>query len=121
MKKSNDPRHLKRIQIMQSLFSWNFQKKDHPPKDIQEIIANLKEIDHLIQASATNRPIGEINRVDLSILRLSIFELIIRKDTPLKVVIDEAVELGKEYGGDSSSSFINGVLGKVVDLRKINI
>ncbi len=121
MKKSNDPRHLKRIQKMQDLFTWNFQKEERPKKDIEDIILNLKEIDELIQASATNRPIKEINKVDLSILRLSVFELIIKKDTPLKVVIDEAIELGKEYGSDSSSSFINGVLGKVVNLRKINI
>lgn len=118
MKLKKDPRHLKRTKLMQSLFSWQF-KKDKTPKQISNIIANLPQIDELISQSATDRPIEDINKVDLSILRLSIFELIIEKGTPPKVVIDEAVELGKEFGSDSSSSFINGVLGKVVQLKGI--
>lgn len=118
MKKRTDPRHLKRIKIMQQLFSWNFQQK-RSPFLIKPIISHLKEIDRLIQTSASDRPIEQINKIDLSILRLAVFELIIEKEEPPKVIIDEAVELGKEYGSDSSSSFINGVLGKVVKLKKI--
>ena len=119
MKLKSDPRHLKRINLMQSLFSWQFQKSKHP-KVIKEIISHLEEIDKIIAQSATDRPIEEINKIDLSILRLAVFELIINKEPP-KVVIDEAVELGKEFGGDSTSSFINGVLGRVVQLKGIKI
>lgn len=80
---------------------------------------NLDKIDQLIGKCAPDRPISQINKIDLSILRLSAFELIIEKTAPLKVVIDEAVELGKEFGSDSSPSFINGVLGKFVKIGEI--
>lgn len=121
MKLKTDPRHLNRIKLMQGLFSWNFFKKKRTPRNISEIVKNLDEIDKVIANSATDRPISEINKIDLAILRLAVFELIIKKDTPTKVVIDEAVELGKEFGSDSSGSFINGALGQVVKLKKISI
>lgn len=104
---------------MKLLFSWNFLQKKRPPKNISEIIEHLSEIDKLITNSAPDRPVTEINRIDLAILRLSVFELIIDKGTPPKVIIDEAVEMGKEYGSDSSASFINGALGKLISLKKI--
>lgn len=119
MKKRSDPRHLKRIKIIQELFSWHFQPKGKHTSQIKPITAHLKKIDQLIQASAPDRPIEQINRIDLAILRLATFELIIKKDTPPKVVIDEAVELGKEFGSDSSPAFINGALGKLVEIKKI--
>ncbi len=106
---------------MRELFSWNFLKSlptgrqvRKPPRGIKEIVKNLPRIDGSIAKAAPDRPIGEINRIDLAILRLAVFELIIKKEAPLKVIIDEAVELGKEYGSDSSGSFINGALGKLV-------
>jgi len=102
---------------MQQLFSWGFSKKE--TSEIQEILPNLKQIDSLIKASAPERPLNGINKIDLAILRLSILELIIKKDIPFKVVVDEAVELGKEFGSDSSASFINGVLGKIIDKYKL--
>ena len=105
---------------MKQLFNWNFLQK-RAPKGIKEVIEKLPEIDKLIKEAAKDRPISEINKIDLAILRLAIFELIIDKGTPPKVVIDEAIELGKEFGSDSSSSFINGALGKVVDILKIKI
>lgn len=121
MKRKSDPRHLKRINLMQQLFTWEFNPSKNPPKDLQDLISNLTEIDELISKSAPDRPIAEINRVDLSILRNSIFEMIIKKDTPTKVVIDEAIELGKEFGSDSSPAFINGVLGAVVKLKGVQV
>lgn len=104
---------------MQELFSWQFIPKDKTPKNIKEITSNISKIDKLIAKSAPDRPISQINRIDLAILRLAVFELIIKEETPPKVVIDEAVELGKEYGSDSSASFINGALGKLVKLKGI--
>ncbi|OGE30671.1 hypothetical protein A3C59_03075 [Candidatus Daviesbacteria bacterium RIFCSPHIGHO2_02_FULL_36_13] len=119
MKTSKDPRHLKRIKIIQDLFSWSFSVKKRAPSDIKEIVEHLSEIDSLIEKSAPNRPLTQINRIDLAILRNSIFELIIKGDTPPKVVVDEAVELGKEFGSDSTSSFVNGALGKLIEIKKI--
>ena len=115
MKLKTDPRHLKRTKLMKVLFSWNFQPKKQPPKSISKIIKNLTAIDGLISNSAKERSIPKINKIDLAILRLAVFELIIEKGVPPKVIIDEAVELGKEYGSDSSGSFVNGALGKVYD------
>ena len=119
MKKKSDPRHLKRAAIMQDLFSWQFRTDKKPKPGIKNIVDNLSVIDKLIAKSAPGRPIGEINRIDLAILRLAVFELIIEVGAPPKVVIDEAVELSKEFGSDSSSAFINGALGKIIKLRKI--
>ena len=119
MKKKSDPRHRKRIKLMRDLFSWQFRTDKKPTKDLKPIIDNLSSIDKLIGKCAPDRPLKEINKIDLSILRLAVFELIIDKGIPPKVVIDEAVELGKEYGSDSSPSFINGALGKLVEIKKI--
>ncbi|OGE25517.1 hypothetical protein A3C26_02290 [Candidatus Daviesbacteria bacterium RIFCSPHIGHO2_02_FULL_39_12] len=121
MKLKSDPRHIKRIKLMQKLFSWQFRPGNKAPKRILPIVDNLAQIDKLIAEGAPDRPISEINKIDLSILRLAVFELIIEKDTPFKVIIDEAVELGKEFGSDSSGAFINGALGKVVEIKKIKL
>jgi len=63
--------------------------------------------------AAPEWPLEQINKIDLAILRLAIWELTIKQKEPPKVIIDEAIELGKTYGSEKSSSFINGVLGTV--------
>ena len=75
---------------------------------------NLDTIDKIIETSAPEWPLSQIAKVDLEILRIAIFELFIARNVPPKVAIDEAVELAKEFGGDNSSKFVNGVLGTVV-------
>lgn len=72
------------------------------------------EIDELIQGSATEWPLANIPKIDLVILRIAIFELMIDKTLEKSIIIDEAVELAKEFGSDTSSKFVHGVLGKVV-------
>lgn len=104
---------------MQALFSWQFKPGKKPAAKISEVVANLRRIDKLISKSAPDRPLKEINKVDLAILRLATFEIILDKGVPPKVSIDEAVELGKEYGSDSSASFINGALGKLMEIEGI--
>lgn len=104
---------------MQELFSWQFRADKKPGSLIRNIVENLVEIDKLITGAAPDRPINKINKIDLAILRIATFELIIDKGVPPKVVIDEAIELGKEYGADSSAGFINGALGKLVEMGKI--
>lgn len=131
-------RHLSRSVIIQSLFEWDF--KNNPDQEVSEIVLrNNTEyapgnndmsfinatidtiirkkdiIDEIITKAAPEWPIDKINVVDRNILRLGLAELVFgnHEDVPPKVVINEAIELSKTFGGESSSKFINGVLGAV--------
>ena len=75
------------------------------------------EIDVLLEESAPEWPISELAVIDRNILRLSIWELLIWGETPLKVAINEAVELAKRFGSDSAPRFVNGVLGTLAGRR----
>ncbi|MFH2118478.1 MAG: transcription antitermination factor NusB [Candidatus Paceibacterota bacterium] len=134
-----DPRHEKRVQLMQTLFALMFTREIKIQEEetsegreerlegdeIQEtaelpyfaeaqaVLAKMADIDQQIVEHAPERPLTEINQVDLAIMRLIIFESQTQQ-TPKKVLVDEAIELAKEYGTDSSSKFVNGVLGKVL-------
>lgn len=112
MKTATDPRHLRRREAVKTLFAETFTKQLHPSDLVMGIQKNQKKIDKLIAKSAPEWPIAKLNKIDLVILRLAVYELEYEK-TPPKVIIDEAVELAKEYGSESSSSFINGVLGTI--------
>lgn len=140
-------RHLARTIAMQTLYEWQF---NHHSQKIQELIdSNIKEhasgmedislveilvrgvtkrlveIDELIRKYAPEWPIDKITTIDLTVLRIGIFELLfntpltveekkeIDKNTPAKVVINEAIEIAKTFGGSSSSKFVNGVLGAI--------
>lgn len=124
-------RHLSRTIAMQSLYEWDFRQREHPWEIAQRIIINVEpdadkdfikdvligtvnkinELDIMIANAAPEWPIDQISVIDKTILRLALYELLNREDVPPKVVINEAVELGKTYGGENSSKFINGVLG----------
>lgn len=117
MKTANDPRHLNRQHLVQELFKNGFHKQSVSPK-AQEIVKHLPFLDEKIKKAAPEFPLDKINRVDLAILRLATYELLIVKKEPTNVIIDEAVELGKEFGGQSSPSFINGALGNIVSHEK---
>jgi len=114
MKTSNDPRHQKRIDWMEKLFSHSFKTNEDP--DMAPLIEKLPDIDAMILKAASEWPLEQIAKTDLAILRLAIYELLEEKDMPTKVVIDEAVEIAKEYGNTNSAKFINGALGAVVKL-----
>lgn len=114
MKKVSDPRHQKRIKIIKELFALSFSSQKTKEEKTQEILTNLSKIDEKISKAAPLWPIKKINKMDLAILRLAVYELVIKRVEPLKVVIDEAVELAKEFGNEQSGSFINGVLGSIV-------
>ncbi len=75
--------------------------------------ANITEIDAKIDAFAKNWDTKRMNRVDLAILRLAVYEMLFAKEAPVAVVINEAVELAKEFSSDEAPSFINGVLGRI--------
>jgi N utilization substance protein B len=112
MKTATDPRHLRRREAVKVLFAETFTKQPHPPELVVNVHKEQKKIDKLIGHSAPEWPVDKLNKIDLAILRLAVYELKYEK-TPPKVIIDEAVELAKEYGSESSSSFINGVLGTI--------
>jgi len=83
---------------------------------VSGVIQNREKIDENIQSFAPAWPIEQIPAVDRNILRLAIFEILLDNKVPIKVAINEAVELGKIFGSDSSSKFVNGVLGSVSTL-----
>lgn len=115
VKTSEDPRHQKRIKLMEALFTSSFQNSTNLP-ELTEIQKNLAEVDKRISDAAPEWPIEKIAKIDLAILRLGIYELCYAKEAPPKVVIDEAVELAKAYGNDNSAKFVNGVLGTIIKL-----
>lgn len=113
-----DPRHQKRIQIVQNLFAASFKtNKDNFPfpneQKTKKILAKTKRIDALIEKFAAKFPPDKIAKTDLAILRLSIYDLLFEPDIPPKVVIDEAVELSKDLSSEKSYAFINAILGNV--------
>ncbi len=131
-------RHLSRSIAMQSLYEWDFysQKKDSLEKITERNIAefgpgledvnfvwelvngvvkHIKDLDKIIEKAAPEWPILQIPIVDRNVLRIGLFELLYsdKKEVPPKVAINEAIELAKTFGGESSGKFINGVLGTV--------
>ncbi|MBI2046184.1 MAG: transcription antitermination factor NusB [Parcubacteria group bacterium] len=131
-------RHLSRSIVMQSLFEWDFRnasKKELETileKNINEfgpglgddvfmqtllhgVISKQKEINRIIEKAAPEWPIDKISIVDRNILRIGLYELLFgdRKEVPPKVSINEAIELAKTFGGETSGKFVNGVLGAV--------
>lgn len=100
---------------MQALFTESFHT-ERDAVDIAPIRIRLPEIDEYIVKAAPDWPIDKIAKIDLSILRLATYELVIVKKEPHKVVIDEAIELAKEFGNDQSANFINGALGSILKL-----
>lgn len=125
-------RHLSRIIIMQTLYEWDFKGSKKKAieivkrniknfiedcdekfiiKNINGIVDNIDRIDQIIVSAAPEWPLDQIAVIDKTILRSSIYELMFDKEIPPKVVINESVELAKSYGSESSSKFVNGVLG----------
>lgn len=115
MKSALDPRHLKRILVFKSLFAGSFTDQPEHPSRVDKINSHIVEIDEIIQKCAPEWPISQINRVDLAVLRQAVYELLYKIQTPTKVIIDEAVEIAKRYGGKTSSSFVNGALAAAID------
>jgi transcription antitermination protein NusB len=113
MKNPLDPRHKKRQKVVEDLFRIEFHKQ-RVGNYAKQIFDNKQFLDEQIVKAAPEYPIDKINKVDLAILRLAVYELLLEKREPPKVIIDEAVELAKEYGGETSPAFVNGALGKLI-------
>ena len=117
MKTKTDPRHLNRVKDVKYLFEKVFRSDFQLPKNSQvsRVLEHQKAIDKLIVQNAPAWPISQIAPIDLATLRLAVWELLFNtKKEPHKVVVDEAVEIAKEYGSQSSPKFVNGVLGSII-------
>lgn len=117
MKTKEDPRHQKRVETMQKLFEKSLRKNTIIPKTsmANQVIKYQNKIDKFISQNAPAWPVSQIAPIDIATLRLAVWELMFKKKKePYKVVIDEAVEIAKTYGSQSSPKFINGVLGSIV-------
>lgn len=112
MKSAKDPRHKRRRQVIKQLFA-NSYSKQYADETTKKILASQNQINEMVKIAAPAWPLDKINKIDLSIIQLAVYE-IQNDEAPPKVVIDEAVELAKEYGGESSPSFVNGVLGNIL-------
>ncbi len=132
MKRSELREHIFRI-----IFTLEFRDEDEMPQQIQlyfdqledargedldyirdkaqKIAEKKTEIDALLNAHTKGWKTGRMNKVDLTILRLAVYEMKWDDDVPERVAIDEAVELAKKYSGESGPSFVNGVLANLVD------
>ncbi len=131
-------RHLSRSLVLQTLYEWDFNNfkgadvKDifkrnldnlgqgledieYPTMLLNGILKHWEELNKLIESGAPEWPMEQINIIDRNVLRIGIFELIFQdaKEVPPKVAINESVELAKNFGGDSSRRFVNGVLGTI--------
>lgn len=89
-------------------------KKELAKAIVNGVIEHKEQLDQIIADCAPEWPLDQVAKVDVNILRIATYELLYMKETPQKVAIDEAVELAKEFGSDSSSKFVNGVLGTIV-------
>jgi N utilization substance protein B len=85
------------------------------------VLGKLDEIDKMITALAPNWPIHQLASVDRNVLRVAIFEIVSGVGTPPKVAVNEAVEIAKAFGSESSPKFVNGVLGSVITVRNIEV
>ncbi len=130
-------RHLARTIVLQSLYEWDFYKHESDLPSIIErnikeygpgidepdfvwriakgVIEHLGEIDTIITRVAPEWPLEQIAIIDRNVLRIGLYELLHadRNEVPPKVAINEAIEIAKNYGGQNSPKFVNGVLGTV--------
>jgi transcription antitermination protein NusB len=131
-------RHLSRTVVLQTLFEWDFNKlnedetRDSLLRNAEEfapgigdlsfmeklldgVLSKKKEIDKIIEKAAPDWPLDKISLADRNVLRIGLYELIFadKKEVPAKVAINEAIEMGKTFGGENSGKFVNGVLGSV--------
>jgi transcription antitermination protein NusB len=81
------------------------------------VLSNLERVDDAVEAASSNWRLEEIGKVERAVLRLGAYELLLARETPVSVAIDEAVELAKAYAGEEAGGFVNGVLGRIAAER----
>jgi len=102
---------------MDKIVDITAQERGYVIERADKIIELLPQIDAKLDAISKGWKLDRLGKVELAILRLGIYELDFDEDIPTNVALNEAVELAKTYGGDTSPSFINGVLGKLVEQK----
>jgi N utilization substance protein B len=120
--------HGKNNQDLEQIISYDQQEfapefNDHGFVDnlVKGIIDNLQQVDDFITKNAPDWPIDQITIIDRNVLRIGLYELLFGKEIPAKVAINEAIELAKTFGGESSGKFVNGVLGAIYKKNKEEI
>lgn len=98
---------------MDSLERATDQDRTYIETKYKAVLEKISEIDALIDEKSKDWKTKRMNKADLAILRLAVYEMKWDEDVPVGVAINEAVELAKKFGGDDSSSFVNGILGKI--------
>lgn len=128
-------RHLARTMAMQCLFEWdfrgregdisdiivhvkgefapNFDDEEYVQKQVEGVIEEIDKIDDMLQRFAPEWKVADMTSTDRNVLRLGTYELVFDETIPSKVAINEAIELGKTFGGEASGKFVNGVLGAI--------
>lgn len=101
--------------------SLSSQGRAYARRLVEGVLERREELDTIIAQYAPSWPVAQLPGVDRNILRIAIFEIVTEGDTPTKVAINEAVEMAKVFGSDSSPKFVNGVLGSVVAAREIRV
>ena len=136
-KSKKSPRRQGRERAFQVLFGWNFfpnphkesvrttfenfvQVRENGPRSelansfawglVSGVVDNLEELDEVIMGFSRNWRLDRIARIELTILRLALYEMLYRHDIPMKVGINEGIELSKKFGDEKSSRFVNGIL-----------
>lgn len=92
--------------------------QEYMSRKYRHVLEKLDEIDALLNETSNGWKTKRMSRVDLTALRLAVYELKYDKDVPTGVAINEAVELAKRFGGETSGSFVNGILGKIANPDK---
>ncbi|NLU37244.1 MAG: transcription antitermination factor NusB [Clostridiales bacterium] len=113
------------IEEFKSMVDSKLELDNKDKEYIEDILTGSKqhmdEIDDIIREYSKGWKFERISKVDLSILRLALYEILYRDDIPVSVSINEAVELAKKFGGDRTSSFVNGILGNFVRNRNVKL
>ena len=102
------------VELVREEFAPNFDDGGYVETQVSNIVENLAEIDEIIKAFTPNWTLDTMTIIDRNILRLGVYELRFDESIPSKVAINEAIEIGKKFGGEASGKFVNGVLGAIV-------
>lgn len=99
---------------MDSIEKITDEEREYMESKTEKIIARLAEIDNRLEETSEGWKVSRMGKVELTILRLAVYEILYDEEIPTNVAINEAVELAKVYGGDTSPAFVNGVLAKLI-------
>lgn len=113
--RGNDPSRIAEVvRLVREEFAPEFDDGGYVQRQVEGVVANMKGIDEILNEFAPNWTVDTMTLIDRNILRLGAYELRFDEAIPSKVAINEAIELGKTFGGEASGKFVNGVLGAIL-------